>query len=261
MSRLNAFVFAGISDIEIQIIDTPTPEYVSGLLGIFSKIRKRLLATWLVGRRGARDTRRVMLDFMANGDAIIPLESRKKEHVTIVGLNALTSTILYDRALPRALVHRSQHNLIETYIDLIMCAFTDMEGFRAYVSHHFDSFYLGLETVHSDVFEESFDLVYHAFEECREWREMAQRIGPRRASELLENIAQQLPHWRSIPALSSRKNILVFVGVFLDRSFPEGTWKRLICDLAAAFPEETISVMDGPDDTMIHRLKALGEYP
>lgn len=102
------------------------PEYVSGISSLLKKIKNRLFSLFLFRPDKPLDTTTLLLDFMANGDAAVPLHYKKQGNPIIYGLNALTSTILYDRSLPRALVHHSRDNLIETYLDLLTRSIEEM---------------------------------------------------------------------------------------------------------------------------------------
>ena len=147
------------------------PEYVQGIGSLFRKIQDRVLRTFFVHTTHPKDTTTLLLDFMANGDAAIPLSYRENSNPLIFGLNALTSTILYDRSLPRALVHHSNSNLIETYVSLLEDSIDEMRSLRERVyGSNFEDFYPTIEAIYPEIYKDEFDLRSHALKECYEWR-------------------------------------------------------------------------------------------
>lgn len=204
------------------------------------------------------DTTTLLLDFMANGDAAVPLHYKKYGNPIIYGLNALTSTILYDRSLPRALVHRSQSNLIDTYLELLTKSISEMHDLREQVAKEFDTrFYPCLETLYPEVFDESFDVIRHGTKECLEWAAYYESL----ATDERERLALSLKtiHQKCIRQAKKQRTLLIFVGAYSHRSLPIATWHEMILTLSRELPDYDITLMDGPENTILTQI--LRQYP
>lgn len=255
-SKLNLFVLSPLEKYEwvtVELSDMDLPEYVQGIGSLFIKIRERVLRTFFVRITNPKDTTILLLDFMANGDAAIPLSYRENGNPLIFGLNALTSTILYDRSLPRALVHHSNSNLIETYVSLLEDSMEEMWSLREKVyGTNFEDFYPTIEAIYPEIYKDEFDVHSHALKECYEWRwyyeklnESEKKVAMRKNSEILEN-------WRS--QKQSKDTILIFLGAYSIRSLPTDTWWKIISNIAEEFPEKTVFLMDGPEDSILQEV-------
>ena len=255
-SKLNLFVLQPLEKyqwVTVELSDIDLPEYVQGIGSLFAKIRDRVLKTFFVRTKNPKDTTTLLLDFMANGDAAIPLSYRENGNPLIFGLNALTSTILYDRSLPRALVHHSQFNLIETYVSLLEDAIIEMGSLRSHVYNtNFVSFYPTIKEVYPELSQDDFDINHHALEDCCEWRWYYQKLNKNEKKTALEKNKILLQEWKI--KKQGKESILIFLGAYSVRSLPVKTWKKMIRMIAQEFPHKTIILMDGPEDSILQEV-------
>lgn len=255
-SKLNLFVLQPLEKyqwVTVELSDIDLPEYVQGIGSLFAKIRDRVLKTFFVRTKNPKDTTTLLLDFMANGDAAIPLSYRENSNPLIFGLNALTSTILYDRSLPRALVHHSQFNLIETYVSLLEDAIVEMGSLRSCVYNaNFASFYPTIKEVYPELSQDDFDINHHALEECCEWRWYYEKLNKNEKKTALEKNEILLQEWNIRE--QEKESILIFLGAYSVRSLPVETWKKMIRMIAQEFPHKTIILMDGPEDMILREV-------
>ena len=252
-SRLNFFVLSALKKYEwvtVEISDIDLPEYVQGIGSLFKKIQDRVIRTFFVHTTQTKDTTTLLLDFMANGDAAVPLKYRENGNPLIFGLNALTSTILYDRSLPRALVHHSQSNLIETYVSLLEDSIQEMQGLRKKVyKTNFENFYPSIETVYPEIYRDDFDIESHALHECHEWKWYYEKLNANEKKWAMQKNSEILKNWQWKEY--SKDTILIFLGAYSIRSLPTHTWGKMISNIAEQFPEKTILLMDGPEDSIL----------
>lgn len=261
-SKLNLFVLSPLEKYEwvtVELSDIDLPEYVQGIGSLFRKIQDRVLRTFFVHTTHPKDTTTLLLDFMANGDAAIPLSYRENGNPLIFGLNALTSTILYDRSLPRALVHHSQSNLIETYVSLLEDSIQGMHDLRSKVyTTHFEEFYPSIETIYPEIYQDNFDIQYHALHECCEWKWYYDRLNDTEKDEAMQKNSGILTDWKSRE--QSKNTLLIFLGAYSTRSLPINTWQKIISSIAEEFPEKTVLLMDGPENSVLREVW-MKEFP
>lgn len=61
-----------------------------------------------------------------------------------------------------------------------------------------------------------------------------------------------LTDWKSRE--QSKNTLLIFLGAYSTRSLPIDTWQKIISSIAEEFPEKTILLMDGPEDSILREV-------
>ena len=231
-SKYNNFLLKDLEDASnnVRVKEEPKSidDYESKLSRMIMKhtsfLYKTLFFRWTHGTE--RDEQSLLFD-MGGGDMTTILIYKERHNCIVAGPNIFWGSHILDIALDHSYVHYSNVNLIESYIEIITKIF-------------------GLDDAQSPH--------PRPLSEGEGIKEMIKQVSFR--SYVYDNIGAFYDYDPSV----GRSWICLFVGVKEFRNLPVRTWRRVIHEVAQAFPDEYITVLDDNTNLLYETFKT-EEFP